>query len=59
MSSLLTPQKTERGWVIEIPAEMAHVIGVAEGSIAILHAKEGNIEIEILPPPAPELEESV
>jgi hypothetical protein len=59
MSSLLTPQKTDRGWVIEIPPEMTQALGVTEGSLAILHAKEGHIEVEVLPPPPPELEESV
>jgi hypothetical protein len=58
MSSILTPQKTDRGWVIEIPPEMAQALGVAEGSMAVLHAKAGRIEVEILPPPSPELKES-
>jgi hypothetical protein len=59
MSSILTPQKTAMGWVIEIPKEMTRALGVAEGSLAVLHAKDGNIDIEILPPPSPELVESV
>jgi len=32
---------------------------VAEGSIAILHAKDGRLEVEMLPPPSKELIESV
>jgi len=57
--STLTPQKTGLGWVIEIPPEMTRALGVAEGSLAVLHAKTGTIEVEILPPPSPELVESV
>jgi hypothetical protein len=59
MSISLTPEKTDRGWVIEIPAEMASAMGVAEGSLAVLHTKAGTFEVEILPPPSPELERSV
>jgi hypothetical protein len=58
MSITTTPQKTDLGWVIEVPYEMAQALGVAEGSLAVLHAKDGSIEVEILPPPSPELEES-
>lgn len=57
--SILMPQKTDLGWVIEIPPEMTRALGVAEGSLAVLHAKTGTIEVEILPPPSPELIESV
>ncbi|HWQ33397.1 MAG TPA: hypothetical protein VNQ79_11120 [Blastocatellia bacterium] len=56
MSSVLIPQKTGQGWVIEMPPEMAHAVGVAEGSLLILNAGEGGIRTEILPPPTPELE---
>ncbi|HKS43099.1 MAG TPA: hypothetical protein VJX74_20970 [Blastocatellia bacterium] len=59
MSGTLTPQKTDLGWVIEIPSEMAHTLGVAEGSLAVLHAKASGLEVEILSPPSPELENSV
>ncbi len=52
------PQKTEQGWAINIPPEFAQALGVAEGSIALLHAKQGKIEIEILPPPSAELIQS-
>lgn len=53
------PQKTGQGWVIDIPSEFALELGVTEGSIALLHARQGQIEVEILPPPSPELEASV
>ena len=59
MSDLLTPQKSDLGWVIEIPAEMAQAMGVAEGSLAVLHTKAGSFEVEILPPPSPELKQSI
>lgn len=59
MSISLTPEKTDRGWVIEIPSEMAQAMGVAEGSLAVLHTRNGTFEVEVLPPPSPELERSV
>jgi hypothetical protein len=59
MSNLLTPHKSELGWVIEIPAEMAEVMRVPVGSLALLHTKDGTFEVEILPPPSPEIEASV
>ncbi|MCI0392514.1 MAG: hypothetical protein MOB07_27600 [Acidobacteria bacterium] len=57
MSGLIAPQKTDLGWVVEISAEMAHALGIAEGSVAVLYGKEGNVGVEILPPPSPELME--
>lgn len=50
MSSINTPQKTAQGWVVDIPSEIAKSLGVAEGSIAVLHVKDGQLETEILPP---------
>lgn len=44
------PQKSERGWVIKMPAEMAHTMGVAEGSLAVLRVETGKIEVEVLTP---------
>jgi hypothetical protein len=58
MGSINTPIKTEQGWVVDIPTEIASSLGVAEGSIVVLHAKDGNLETEILPPPSPELVQS-
>ncbi len=58
MSELLTPRKTELSWAVELPLEMAEVLGVPEGSLIVLHAKGGSVETEILPPPSPELKES-
>jgi len=59
MSSTTIPQKTDLGWVVDVPDEIARAICVAEGSIALLHANEGHLEVEILPPPSIELVESV
>ena len=59
MSSTTIPQKTDLGWVVDVPNEIAQAIGVTEGSIALLHANEGRLEVEILPPPSAELVESV
>lgn len=59
MSDVLSPQKTGRGWIMEIPAEMAAAMGVEEGSIIVLYPHEGGMSYEILPPPSPELKASV
>lgn len=59
MSSELMPHKAGDSWVIEIPDEMAQAMGVSLGSVAVLHSMQGTIEVEVLPPPSPELDESV
>ena len=59
MLKSFTPQKTDLGWTIEIPPEMAETIGVAIGSLAVLHTTAHGVEVEILPPPSSELRESV
>jgi hypothetical protein len=59
MNSTSIPQKTDIGWVVDVPSEIAQALGVADGSIAILYAKDGRLEVEILPPPSNELVESV
>ena len=55
MTETITPVKTEMGWVMEIPAEMAEILKVAPGSFAVLYPEEGGIDTEILPPPSDEL----
>jgi hypothetical protein len=55
MQTILIPQKSETGWILEIPVEMAQVMKVAPGSFALLYPKEGTIELEILPAPSDEL----
>ena len=59
MSEQATIEKTEQGWIIEFPDEFAASIGVEKNSIGILEYKNGKVEIEVLPPPSPELEKSV
>lgn len=59
MSSTTIPQKTDLGWAVDVPSEIAQALGVADGSIALLYANEGRLEVEILPPPSKELVESV
>ena len=55
MSAILSPQKTQMGWVLEIPQEMAAALGVQPGSLAVLYPKDRVLETEILPPPSDEL----
>ncbi len=55
MSAVLTPQKTETGWIMEVPTEMADIMKVAPGSFVVLYPKEGALETEILPAPSDEL----
>jgi hypothetical protein len=63
MNAVITPtnvpQKTDQGWIIDIPPDMADVMGVAHGSIGVLYPRQGGISIEILPPPSPEFVASV
>ena len=50
MNSTYTPRKTEQGWVVDIPPEIAASLGVADGSMAVLEVSSGGLQIEILPP---------
>ena len=59
MENVLIPHRSEKGWVLDIPSEMAKEMGVAEGSFAVLSLKEGKIEIEVFPPPSFELKTTV
>lgn len=59
MSAVLTPQRTEQGWVIEMTPEMISALGVAEGSKILLSTQDGTITAEILPPLAPDLQEFI
>lgn len=59
MSNVLTPHKTEHGWIIEIPDEIARAMDAPNGSLGLLYVRDGKIEVEILPPPSPGLDESV
>jgi len=55
MSDMLSPQKTGRGWIMEISAEMAEAMGVEEGSVIVLYPHKGGMSYEILPPLSPDI----
>jgi len=57
--SALTLQKSDKGWIIELPDDFAAEIGVEKGSIAVLYGGNGKIESEIIKPPSPELEKAI
>lgn len=59
MSYVLTPEKAGRGWIMEIPSEMAKALGVGEGSLIVLYPREGGMSYEILPPLSPDMKDSV
>lgn len=52
-----TIQKTDQGWIIEIPDDFADAVGIEKNSIGLLQARNGRIEVEILPPPSKKIEE--
>lgn len=58
MNNVKIPKKTERGWIVEIDEDFAAELGVAKGSIALMNARDGKIETEILSP-SPGLEKSI
>ena len=57
MSLAIAPRKTEKGWVMDVPDEMAEALSIAPGSIALLYVNDGNIQTELLPPPSDELKD--
>lgn len=59
MVGLLTPKKTDQGWIIEMPVDMTQALGIEQGSFAVLYSKNGNVEVEVLPPIPSDLEVSV
>ena len=59
MANALTLTQTQQGWILKMPAEMAKVLGAAEGSLLVLYAKPEGISTEILPPASAELKASV
>jgi hypothetical protein len=59
VAETLTPQKTDRGWVLMMTPEMAEDAGVAEGSLVVLYFKDGGASAEILPPPTEEMKRGV
>jgi bifunctional DNA-binding transcriptional regulator/antitoxin component of YhaV-PrlF toxin-antitoxin module len=59
MNSIHTSQKTDHGWVVDIPTELTQALGIAEGSQAVLEVRGDRLEVAILPPPSPELLEEI
>ena len=51
--------KYERGWAALMPMEMAQAVGVAEGSLVVLHVETNGISTEILPPATPAMKQEV
>lgn len=45
--STTTPQKTDHGWIIEMPKEIAEVFGVPPGLIVTLYPEPGSISAEM------------
>lgn len=59
MSDVLSPEKTGRGRVVDVPPEMAAAMGVGESSVIVLYPHEGGMRYEILPPLSPDMKASV
>jgi hypothetical protein len=51
-------EKSDKGWIVELPDDFSQEIGVEKGSIAVLRGSEGKIEAEIIAP-SPEIKKSV
>ncbi len=51
----ITIQKSDKGWIIELPDDFTQDIGVEKGSIAVLYGSNGKVETEIIPPPSKKL----
>ena len=59
MSDVLSPQKTGRSWIRDMPPEMAQGLGVEAGAVIVLYPHEGGMSYEILPPLSPDMQASV
>ncbi len=57
MSQVITPHKTARGWIVELPPELAAELNIEPGAIAVLYPNEGTLKTEILPAPSDELKQ--
>jgi hypothetical protein len=51
----ITIQKSDKGWIIELPDDFTQEIGVAKGSLAVLYGSKGKVETQIIPPPSKKL----
>lgn len=43
ISDLLIPQKSDRGWVVQMTPEMAREADVSEGSLLVIYLSEAGI----------------
>lgn len=59
MSGLLTPHKTDHGWVVLMTPEMAREASAPEGSFIIFYLNKSSVSAEILPPATEEMKCSV
>ena len=59
MPEVLSPQRSEHGWVVAMTPEMAAEAGVAEGSFLVFYLREGQVSAEILPPATEEMKQGV
>lgn len=59
MSEMLTPSKTEHGWVIPMTVEMAREANVLEGSSLVIYLSQDGVSAEVLPPVSDEIKNSV
>ncbi len=57
--SVLIPQKTEHGWVVQMTTEMATEADAPEGSFLVFYLRKGGVSAEILPPATEEMKRSV
>jgi hypothetical protein len=55
VSDLLTPQKTDHGWVIAMTREMALEAGAVDGSLLVFYLGKAGVSAEILPPATEEM----
>jgi hypothetical protein len=55
MNTIETQVATYSSCVVELSPETMKQLGIALGSTVIMHANDGRIEVEILPPPSPAL----
>ena len=59
MHEILTPQKSDHGWVVAMTPEMASEAGVAEGAFLVIYLADGHVSAEILPPATEEIKRGV
>ncbi len=55
MESVETLTTTYNSCEVKIDSETRKRLGIAENATVIMHSNDGRIEVEILPPPTPDL----